>query len=79
MALARRKFLRLAAGAAALTAVPRFASAQIYPTRPVRWIVAVAPGGGNDIFARLMGHEPTVIEVMPINTGHSCRDAIRQE
>jgi len=51
----RRQFLHLAAGAAALPVVSRIASAQAYPTRPVRWIVGFAPGGGNDIVARLMG------------------------
>ena len=72
MELGRRKFLRVTAGAATLTAVPRFASAQVYPTRPVRWIVAVAPGGGNDIFARLMGQwlserlgQPFIVENRP--------------
>jgi len=72
MKFPRRKFLDLLAGAAALTAVPRFASAQAYPTRPVHWIVAVAPGGGNDIFARLMGQwlserlgQPFIVENRP--------------
>jgi tripartite-type tricarboxylate transporter receptor subunit TctC len=72
MKLPRRRFLHLAAGAAALPAVSRVASAQSYPTRPVRWIVAVAPGGGNDIFARLMGQwlserlgQPFIVENRP--------------
>jgi tripartite-type tricarboxylate transporter receptor subunit TctC len=51
----RRQFLHLAAGAAALPVVSGVARAQAYPTRPVRWIVGFAPGGGNDIVARLMG------------------------
>ena len=68
----RRQFLRLAAGAAALPAMSRIASAQSYPTRPVRLIVPYAAGGGNDIVARLMGQwlserlgQPFVIENRP--------------
>jgi tripartite-type tricarboxylate transporter receptor subunit TctC len=52
MKLPRRSFLHLAAGAAALPAVSRFAWAQAYPARPVRVIVGFPAGGGVDINAR---------------------------
>src|SRR5262252_2479137 len=55
MKLPHRNFLHLAAGAAALPAVSRIASAQAYPTRPVRIIVGFAPSGATDIMARLVG------------------------
>jgi tripartite-type tricarboxylate transporter receptor subunit TctC len=51
----RRRFLRLAASAAALQVVPRSAWAQTYPTRPVHIISGFAAGGGVDITARLIG------------------------
>jgi len=72
MKLPRRKFLHLAAGAAALPAVSRVAWAQTYPTRPVRLIVPVAPAGASDITARLIGQwlserlgQPFIIENRP--------------
>jgi tripartite-type tricarboxylate transporter receptor subunit TctC len=72
MNLPRRKFLHLTAGAAALPITLRVASALDYPSGPVRWIVGFAPGGGNDILARLLGQwlqerlgQPFVIENRP--------------
>jgi tripartite-type tricarboxylate transporter receptor subunit TctC len=50
----RRQFLNLAAGAAAVPAMPGFARAQAYPSRPVRIIVGFPAGGPTDIAARLM-------------------------
>jgi len=61
----RRQFLHLIAGTAAVPAVSGLARAQTYPTRPVRFIVPFAVGGGLDLTARLtsgylsrsMGHQ----------------------
>jgi tripartite-type tricarboxylate transporter receptor subunit TctC len=68
----RRRFLQLAAGAAALPAVSRVAGAQGYPSRPVRIIVPFPGGGLSDIVTRLIGQwlserlgTPFVIENRP--------------
>jgi tripartite-type tricarboxylate transporter receptor subunit TctC len=55
MKLPRRRFLHLAAGAAALPAMPCDASAIDYPTRPARIIVGYAAAGPTDITGRLVG------------------------
>jgi tripartite-type tricarboxylate transporter receptor subunit TctC len=72
MKIPRRRFLELAARAAALPAVSRIAWAQTYPTSPVRLIAGAPPGGGIDITARLIGQslserlaQPFVIENRP--------------
>ena len=55
MKLPRRRFLQVAAGAAAVPAVSRAAWSQTYPSRPVRFIVGFPAGNAPDIIARLMG------------------------
>lgn len=54
MQLPRRKFLHLAAGAAALPAFLRIAKAETYPTRPITMIVPFPPGGPTDVIGRIM-------------------------
>jgi tripartite-type tricarboxylate transporter receptor subunit TctC len=54
MKLPRRQFLHLAAGAVALPAASRLASAQAYPSRPLTMIVPFAAGGPTDVIGRVM-------------------------
>jgi tripartite-type tricarboxylate transporter receptor subunit TctC len=83
MKLPRRKFLQLAAGAAALPATSRLARAQAYPSRPVRWVVPFPPGGPAEILARLFGQfmserlgQPFVIENRPGAGGNIGTEAV---
>jgi tripartite-type tricarboxylate transporter receptor subunit TctC len=79
----RRNFLHLAAVAAALPTVSRFACAQTYPSWPVRLIVGATAGGGFDIVARLMGQwlserlgQPFVIENRPGAASNIATEAV---
>ena len=72
MRLPRRRFLKLAAAAAALPAVSRLAHGQAYPTRPIRIMVGYPAGGSTDLVARIVGQwvserlgQPIVIENKP--------------
>jgi len=83
MKLPRRRFLHLAAGAAALPAVSRITWAQAYPTRPVRVIVPFGSAGATDIVARLIGQwlserlgQPFVIENRPGAGGNLGTEAV---
>jgi tripartite-type tricarboxylate transporter receptor subunit TctC len=83
MKLPRRRFLHLAAGAAALPAASRIAIAQNYPMRPVRLVVTFPPGGSNDLHARLIGQwlserlgQPFIIENRPGGGGNIGTEAV---
>jgi tripartite-type tricarboxylate transporter receptor subunit TctC len=54
MEIPRRRFLHLAAGAAALPASAHIARAETYPSRPVHLVVGFSPGSASDINARLV-------------------------
>jgi tripartite-type tricarboxylate transporter receptor subunit TctC len=69
MNLARRTFLHLAAGAAALPFAPHVARARAYPTRPITMVVPYPPGGATDVIGRSVGGrmraalgQPVIIE-----------------
>ena len=60
MTFARRRFLHLAAGAAVLPTLSRYASAQTYPARTITIIVPYPPGGTTDVAARVLS-EPLAV------------------
>ena len=69
MRISRRRFLHLAAGAAALPAVSRIAWAQVYPSRPITMIVPGVAGSAPDTMGRLVAErmrgslgQPIIIE-----------------
>jgi len=81
--LGRRKFLHLAAGAAALPTVSRVARAQAYPTRPVRIIAGFPGGSASDTTARLIGQwlserlgQPFVMENRPGAASNLAAEAV---
>jgi tripartite-type tricarboxylate transporter receptor subunit TctC len=83
MKIPRRQFLHLAAAAATLPALSRFASAQSYPTRPVHLLEGFGPGGAPDIVARLIGQslserlgQSFVIENRSGATGNIATEAV---
>jgi len=83
MALARRSFLRLAMGAAALSAASSGARAQTYPSRPVRMVVGFPAGGVGDILARLLGQwlserlgQPFIVENKPGAAGNLSAETV---
>jgi tripartite-type tricarboxylate transporter receptor subunit TctC len=83
--LGRRKFLRLAVGAAAVPGFSRAATAQTYPSRPITVIVSFPGGAPIDIIGRLLAErmrmslgQPIIIENVPgadgsIGTGRAAR------
>lgn len=54
-----RRIAQLAFSVAALAVMVGSASAQTYPSKPIRWIVPFPPGGSTDLLARVVGQKLT--------------------
>jgi tripartite-type tricarboxylate transporter receptor subunit TctC len=83
MKFRRRQFVHLAAGAAALSALPRMAFALDYPTRPVHLIEGYGSGSTPDVIARLTAQrlserlgQPFVVEGRPGASGTIATEAV---
>ena len=70
MTIPRRRFLHLAAGAAALSVVSRMAHAQTYPSRPITIVVGFAVGGATDVIARLLAERMRQSFGQPVIVGN---------
>src|SRR3954467_10632224 len=83
MDFVRRQFLRLAGAAVVAPALPSSSMAQVYPIRPVRIVVGFAPGGPDDVLARLVGQwlserlgQPFIIDNRPGAGGNIGTEAV---
>jgi tripartite-type tricarboxylate transporter receptor subunit TctC len=83
MKLARRPFLRMAAGVAVLPAIPVRAWSQAYPARPIHLIVGQAAGSSSDMTARLIGQwlsdrlgQQVIVEARPGAGGNIATEAV---
>lgn len=83
MHIPRRRFLNLAGLGAVSAAASGIASAQSWPTRPIRLLVGFPPGGPNDILGRLMGQwlsarlgQPVIVEDRPGASGNIATEAV---